>query len=53
MPLETSVLSKTIFNGTLEQDSAVPAIPIGSDLTVTVYVNVLPTQPLAPYGVTV
>ena len=53
MPLLTSASFKTIFNGTLEHETTVPAIPTGSDLTVTVYVNVLPAQPFAPYGVTV
>ena len=34
--LETSLSSKTTVNCTSEQEVAVPAIPIGSDLTVTV-----------------
>ena len=53
MPFEISSLLRTTVNCTSEHDSAVLAIPIGSDLTVTVYVNVLPEQPLAPIGVTV
>ena len=53
MPLLTSASFKTIFNGTLEHETTVPAIPTGSDLTVTVYVNGLPAQPFSPKGVIV
>ena len=53
MLFDTSASSNVIDNATSEQVVAVPAIPTGSGLTVTVYVKLSPVQPFAPIGVTV